>query len=67
MVRRRKFTSQTKAFEYMRARAAKQGERLHSGVGNDMSAPFYVWSNRTELRFYPKGINGDIVHITIKG
>ena len=49
--------------DYMTHEAAKRGIPLASGVGNDMSGPFYVADSRFVERFHPDGIGGPIEYL----
>ena len=61
-----RFESQREAHDYMEADVAKRGLRLASGVGNDMSGPFYRDKNAFLITYHPDGIGGDIKYLNFK-
>ena len=57
------FNTEAGAHDYMSEHAARKGHRLASGVGNDMSRPFYLRQNSWSYIWYPDGISGAVLRV----
>lgn len=60
----RHYPTRSMALEFMQQDALGRGHALKSGVGNNMSTPFYVARGCHAESYYPTGISGRLVTVT---
>ena len=56
MIHTKEFKSYADMMEYMRLDAESKGHKLMSGVGNDMSTPYYTFKSVNAVNYWPNGI-----------
>jgi len=60
MVATKEFKNYGLLLDYMRKDAESKGHKLCSGVGNDMSTPFYTVKSIDTVNYHPDGIGNGL-------